>query len=118
MAEELKNCPFENGINCKTLPSFENFVNNGPSNENDGNSRSSEENMRQFHVLDEINEDKNSDSDNGSDGSFSYDSDLPDEEIEAMLEEGLPEEFKNRKKRKLDTGKKILRNRIFLINVQ
>lgn len=109
MAEELRSCPFENGINCKTVPGFENFVNNGPSNENDGNSRSSEENMRQFHVLDEINEDKNSDSDNGSDGSFSYDSDLPDEEIEAMLEEGLPEEFKNRKKRKLDNGKKNIK---------
>lgn len=55
---------------------------------------------RQFHILDEINERSSESGNEYSDDSLSYDSDLPEDEIEAMLEEGLPEEFKNRKKRK------------------
>ncbi|KDR19996.1 microprocessor complex subunit DGCR8 isoform X2 [Zootermopsis nevadensis] len=51
--------------------------------------------LREFDVLDE--EDYDQDSENQSEGSF--DSDVPDEEIEAMLEEGLPEEFKGRRRK-------------------
>ncbi|GFG37253.1 hypothetical protein Cfor_10946 [Coptotermes formosanus] len=51
--------------------------------------------LREFDVLDE--EDYDQDSDNQSEESF--DSDVPDEEIEAMLEEGLPEEFKGRRRK-------------------
>lgn len=66
---------------------------NGYSNFND-----SDTDPRQFNVLDEIGEDNVSDKD--SDGTESYDSEVPDEEIEAMLEEGLPEEFKSRKRKR------------------
>ncbi|KAG8237953.1 hypothetical protein J437_LFUL016298, partial [Ladona fulva] len=61
---------------------------------------------REFDVLDEYgecNEENDGDDDameedSGSEGSFegSYDSDIPDEEIEAMLEEGLSEEFRRK----------------------
>lgn len=57
---------------------------------------------RQFDVLDEVNEDKNTGSENDTDDSDYYESEVPDEEIEAMLEEGLPEEFRARKRRKLN----------------
>ncbi|PSN51364.1 hypothetical protein C0J52_07928 [Blattella germanica] len=56
--------------------------------------------LREFDVLDE--EEYDQDSENQSERSF--DSDVPDEEIERMLEEGLPEEFKGR--RKISLGQK------------
>ncbi|XP_015111182.1 microprocessor complex subunit DGCR8 [Diachasma alloeum] len=62
-----------------------------------------EDDLRQFDVLDDLG--RNSDqegSDYDTDTNESMDSDVPDEEIEAMLEEGLPEEFKGKKKRKND----------------
>nr|SVE75076.1 EOG090X04U5 [Daphnia dolichocephala] len=71
-------------------------------------------NMREFHVLDEILETnaiddeckENSDSDfsslNEADSDEDYD--IQDEEIDAMLEEGLPEDMKCRKKFKKADG--------------
>ncbi|XP_076626111.1 microprocessor complex subunit partner of drosha isoform X1 [Colletes latitarsis] len=60
--------------------------------------------LRQFDVLDDLERhpDQNC-SDMDSDTIESMDSDVPDEEIEAMLEEGLPEEFKGKKKDKKDS---------------
>ncbi|XP_076183505.1 microprocessor complex subunit partner of drosha isoform X1 [Ptiloglossa arizonensis] len=60
--------------------------------------------LRQFDVLDDIERhpDQNC-SDMDSDTNESIDSDVPDEEIEAMLEEGLPEEFKGKKRDKKDS---------------
>ncbi|XP_043475720.1 microprocessor complex subunit DGCR8 [Leptopilina heterotoma] len=58
-----------------------------------------EDELRQFDVLDDLDrhrEESTTDSDTYA--NESSDSDVPDEEIEAMLEESLPEEF--RKKRK------------------
>lgn len=79
-------------------------LNNSSSNDQDYSECKQFQNgfmSRHFEVLDEISEDKNSGSDY-SDDSDMYDSEVPDEEIEAMLEEGLPEEFRARKRRKLD----------------
>ncbi|XP_067011058.2 microprocessor complex subunit DGCR8 [Anabrus simplex] len=53
--------------------------------------------LREFDVLDEFDHDEDDDDDDGE-SDRSFDSDVPDEEIEAMLEEGLPEKFKRRKK--------------------
>lgn len=99
MESSILQCPLANGAVEKY--NFESQIKHDQDdNFMDGNSRSSEEQIsRQFHILDEINE-KSSDSENGSDDSFSYDSDLPEDEIEAMLEEGLPDEFKIGMKRK------------------
>ncbi|XP_031841827.1 microprocessor complex subunit partner of drosha isoform X2 [Nomia melanderi] len=60
--------------------------------------------LRQFDVLDDLERhpDQNC-SDMDSDTNESMDSDVPDEEIEAMLEEGLPEEFKGKRKDKKDS---------------
>ncbi|CAL7938646.1 unnamed protein product [Xylocopa violacea] len=60
--------------------------------------------LRQFDVLDDLERhpDQNY-SDMDSDTNESMDSDVPDEEIEAMLEEGLPEEFKGKRKDKKDS---------------
>ncbi|XP_032686008.1 microprocessor complex subunit DGCR8 [Odontomachus brunneus] len=60
--------------------------------------------LRQFDVLDDIDrhtEQNYSDADSDTDESM--DSDVPDEEIEAMLEEGLPEKFKGKRKNKKDS---------------
>ncbi|KAK7870684.1 hypothetical protein R5R35_009849 [Gryllus longicercus] len=54
--------------------------------------------LREFDVLDEFDHDENDDQESDNQSERSYDSDVPDEEIEAMLEEGLPEEFKRKKK--------------------
>nr|CAD7199040.1 unnamed protein product [Timema douglasi] len=66
-------------------------------------------NYREFDVLDEFerNDDDNENYDRESDSlsDLSYDSDIPDDEVEAMLEEGLPEEFKfkgSKRKRGVD----------------
>ncbi|XP_012278983.1 microprocessor complex subunit DGCR8 [Orussus abietinus] len=59
--------------------------------------------LRQFDILDDLERHPNqncSDSEYGSNESI--DSDVPDEEIEAMLEEGLPEEFRGKRKEKRD----------------
>ncbi|XP_011304716.1 microprocessor complex subunit DGCR8 [Fopius arisanus] len=62
-----------------------------------------EDDLRQFDVLDDLERNSEQDgSDYDTDSNESMDSDVPDEEIEAMLEEGLPEEFKGKKKRKND----------------
>ncbi|KAI4477837.1 PREDICTED: microprocessor complex subunit DGCR8 isoform X1 [Polistes canadensis] len=60
--------------------------------------------LRQFDVLDDLERhpDQNC-SDMDSDTNESMDSEVPDEEIEAMLEEGLPEEFKGKRKDKKDS---------------
>ncbi|XP_043587622.1 microprocessor complex subunit DGCR8 [Bombus pyrosoma] len=60
--------------------------------------------LRQFDVLDDLERhpDQNC-CDMDSDTNESMDSDVPDEEIEAMLEEGLPEEFKGKRKDKKDS---------------
>nr|XP_033329498.1 microprocessor complex subunit DGCR8 [Megalopta genalis]XP_033329499.1 microprocessor complex subunit DGCR8 [Megalopta genalis]XP_033329500.1 microprocessor complex subunit DGCR8 [Megalopta genalis] len=60
--------------------------------------------LRHFDVLDDLERhpDQNC-SDMDSDTNESMDSDVPDEEIEAMLEEGLPEEFKGKRKDKKDS---------------
>ena len=60
--------------------------------------------LRQFDVLDDLERhmDQNC-SGMDSDTNESMDSDVPDEEIEAMLEEGLPEEFKGKRKDKKDS---------------
>ncbi|XP_076230942.1 microprocessor complex subunit partner of drosha [Calliopsis andreniformis] len=60
--------------------------------------------LRQFDVLDDLERhpDQNC-SDMDSDTNESMDSDVPDEEIEAMLEEGLPDEFKGKRKDKKDS---------------
>lgn len=50
-----------------------------------------DEDLRQFDVLDDL---EGSESEGGSNDSM--DSDIPDDEIEAMLEEGLPDEFKKK----------------------
>ena len=58
----------------------------------------SEDNLRQFDVLDDLEQHNNQDdSDLEECSNDSMDSDIPDDEIEAMLEEGLPEEFKGKK---------------------
>ncbi|XP_014483299.1 PREDICTED: microprocessor complex subunit DGCR8 [Dinoponera quadriceps] len=66
--------------------------------------KSTPDDLRQFDVLDDL--DRHSDpncSDVDSDTDETMDSDVPDEEIEAMLEEGLPEEFKGKRKNKKDS---------------
>lgn len=45
--------------------------------------------VRQFHVLDEIGNESE------SNGSESYDSDVPDDEVERMLEEALSKKKRN-----------------------
>ncbi|XP_008546146.1 microprocessor complex subunit DGCR8 [Microplitis demolitor] len=63
----------------------------------------SHDDLRQFDVLDDI--DHHSDQDESrcdSDSNYSMDSDVPDEEIEAMLDEGLPDEFKGKRKDRAD----------------
>lgn len=60
--------------------------------------------LREFDVLDEFDHDENDDQESDNQTDRSYDSDVPDEEIEAMLEEGLPEEFKRRKKQIIKDG--------------
>lgn len=105
MESSILQCPLVNGTAKKY--DFESQV-----RDEDDNSRSSEEQIeRQFNILDEINE-KSSDSEHGSDDSLSYDSDLPEDEIEAMLEEGLPDQFKIGKKRKR-TGIFITKHKMF-----
>ncbi|XP_011258527.1 microprocessor complex subunit DGCR8 [Camponotus floridanus] len=61
--------------------------------------------LRQFDVLDDLDRhpEQNDGSDDDSDTDESMDSDVPDEEIEAMLEEGLPEEFKGKRRDKKDS---------------
>nr|SVE84210.1 EOG090X04U5 [Daphnia pulex] len=72
-------------------------------------------NMREFHVLDEIVESNTNDDDEckeNSESDFSSsneadseeDFDIQQDEIDAMLEEGLPEEMKSRKKFKKSDG--------------
>lgn len=60
--------------------------------------------LRQFDVLDDLERhpDQNY-CDMDSNTNESIDSDVPDEEIEAMLEEGLPEEFKGKRRDKKDS---------------
>lgn len=92
---ETSECPFNSSNNTSS---------NYEQNNRDGSGRPFQNGFisRQFDVLDEISEDKNSGSDNEIDESDYYESEVPDEEIEAMLEEGLSEEFRARKRRKLD----------------
>ncbi|EZA47148.1 microprocessor complex subunit DGCR8-like isoform X2 [Ooceraea biroi] len=62
--------------------------------------------LRQFDVLDDLDRHPEQNDDDDSDGDSvtdeSMDSEVPDEEIEAMLEEGLPEEFRGKRKDKKD----------------
>lgn len=57
-----------------------------------------DQDLRQFDILDDLEQHNNQD---GSDSyvcsNDSMDSDIPDDEIEAMLEEGLPDEFKGKR---------------------
>ncbi|KAJ8675683.1 hypothetical protein QAD02_011469 [Eretmocerus hayati] len=54
--------------------------------------------LRQFDVLDDLEHHSNQDgSDSEGCSNDSEDSDVPEDEIEAMLEEGLPDEFKARR---------------------
>ncbi|XP_076396651.1 microprocessor complex subunit partner of drosha isoform X2 [Megachile rotundata] len=72
--------------------------------ESNADSIAATDDLRQFDVLDDLERhpDQNC-SDMDSDTNESMDSDVPDEEIEAMLEEGLPEEFKGKRKDKKDS---------------
>jgi hypothetical protein len=59
---------------------------------------SEDEDLRQFDVLDDLERHTNQDgSDSEGCSNDSIDSDIPDDEIEAMLEEGLPDEFKGKR---------------------
>lgn len=59
---------------------------------------SDDEDLRQFDVLDDLERPTNQEeSDSDGCSNDSEDSDIPDDEIEAMLEEGLPDEFKNKR---------------------
>lgn len=60
---------------------------------------SDDDDLRQFDVLDDL-EQRNNQDDSDSEGCSngdSEDSDIPDDEIEAMLEEGLPAKFKGKR---------------------
>ncbi|XP_078038676.1 microprocessor complex subunit partner of drosha [Augochlora pura] len=72
--------------------------------ESNTDSMAATDDLRHFDVLDDLERhpDQNC-SDTDSDTNESMDSDVPDEEIEAMLEEGLPEEFKGKRKDKKDS---------------
>lgn len=54
--------------------------------------------LREFDVLDEFDHNDEEEDDQDDYNQSDDDSDVPDEEIEAMLEEGLPEEFKKKTK--------------------
>ncbi|XP_003424309.3 microprocessor complex subunit DGCR8 [Nasonia vitripennis] len=57
-----------------------------------------DDDLRQFDVLDDLERHTNQDgSDSDGCSNDSMDSDIPDDEIEAMLEEGLPDEFKGKR---------------------
>ncbi|XP_011498331.1 PREDICTED: microprocessor complex subunit DGCR8 [Ceratosolen solmsi marchali] len=66
--------------------------------ENENPVVSEDEDLRQFDVLDDLERHTNQDgSDSEGCSNDSIDSDIPDDEIEAMLEEGLPDEFKGKR---------------------
>lgn len=57
-----------------------------------------DDDLRQFDVLDDLERHTNQDgSDSDGCSNDSMDSDIPDDEIEAMLEEGLPDAFKGKR---------------------
>ncbi|XP_015592851.1 microprocessor complex subunit DGCR8 isoform X4 [Cephus cinctus] len=83
--------------------SLSNGINNRETTSSSGDGMIVPDDLRQFDVLDDLERDPDHNvSDSDSDTNESMDSDVPDEEIEAMLEEGLPEEFKGKRKNKKD----------------
>ncbi|XP_046471884.1 microprocessor complex subunit DGCR8 isoform X1 [Neodiprion pinetum] len=77
------------------------------SNDNDsnlsGHDPCTNDELRHFDVLDDLERHPDQGgSDFDTESTDSMDSDVPDEEIEAMLEEGLPDEFKGKRRKKSD----------------
>ncbi|CAD6206786.1 GSCOCG00010068001-RA-CDS [Cotesia congregata] len=93
---KLSECPFKNNLQKKNNDKQE------QENKKLSNSEIEEtfnDDLRQFDVLDDLDHHSDQD-DSGSDSDsiYSVDSDIPDEEVHAMLEEGLSEELKNKRK--------------------
>ncbi|XP_053650878.1 microprocessor complex subunit DGCR8 isoform X1 [Cherax quadricarinatus] len=72
-----------------------------------GNDMLSDSRYEGFQLLDEVHDGDEEDNDEpdgqDSEEDYEYDSEVPEEEIDALLEEGLPEEMKGPRKRKKDT---------------
>ncbi|XP_042239476.1 microprocessor complex subunit DGCR8-like [Homarus americanus] len=72
-----------------------------------GNDALSDSRYEGFQLLDEVHDGDDDDNDEpdgqDSEEDYEYDSEVPEEEIDALLEEGLPEEMKGPRKRKKDT---------------
>lgn len=83
----------DDSFNGETRESGNSEADYGPSNDD----------LRQFDVLDDLGHHSDQDgTDCDSDSNDSMDSEVPDEEIEAMLDEGLPEEFRAKRKERGD----------------
>lgn len=103
----------------KTTATAEVTVNHGTEEINMEEELQMQPHLREFDILDDYTSEKGDDGEQSSSGSSVTDSDLPEEEVEAMLEEALPEGFKGSRKKIVnkEEGPVKLKEKVALVEI-